>query len=78
MHDHGTPSGVAVQRAVLSLILSAHPAALTIPDLARQIDAGDAVERAVRDLVGVGLLECGGISVKPTAAALHFDSLELP
>ena len=78
MCTHGTPSGVATQRAVLSLILAAHPKHLTIPDLARQIDEGGAVERAVRDLVGVGLLECGGISVKPTAAALHFDSLELP
>jgi hypothetical protein len=77
MHDHGIPSGAATQRAVLSLALSAHPTALTIPGLAREIDAGDAVEQAVRDLVGVGLLECGGISVKPTAAALHFDSLEL-
>ena len=77
MHDHGTPSGVAVQRAVLSLVLDAHPKRLTIPDLARQIDAGDAVEVAVRELVGVGLLECSGITVRPTAAALHFDSLEL-
>lgn len=65
------------QRAVLSLVLDAHPAALTIPDLAREIDAGDAVETAVRDLVGVGLLECSGISVRPSAAAFHFDSLEL-
>lgn len=66
------------QRAVLSLVLNAHPVALTIPDLAREIDAGDAVEVAVRDLVGVGLLECSGITVQPSAAALHFDGLELP
>ncbi len=65
------------QRAVLSLVLDAHPAALTIPDLAREVDAGDAVESAVRDLVGVGLLECSGITVRPTVAAVHFDSLEL-
>ena len=76
MHGNRTPSGVATQRAVLSLVLDAHPKRLTIPGLARQIDAG-AVEVAVRELVGVGLLECSGISVKPTAAALHFDSLEL-
>jgi hypothetical protein len=76
MHDQGTPS--AVQRAVLSLVLEAHPKSLTIPDLAREIDQGDAVERACRDLVGVGLLECSGVSVKPTAAAVHFDRLELP
>ncbi len=65
------------QRAVLSLALDAHPKSLTIPDLAREIDAGDAVESAVRDLVGIGLLECSGITVRPTVAAVHFDSLEL-
>ena len=78
MHDQGTPSKGAVQRTVLSLVLDAHPTPLTIPDLAREIDAGDATERAVRDLVGVGLLECSGISVRPSAAAIHFDSLHLP
>lgn len=77
MHDHGTPSGVATQRAVLSLVLDAHPKPVTIPDLAREINAGHAVEVAVRDLVGVGLLECNGITVRPSAAALHFDDLEL-
>jgi hypothetical protein len=66
------------QRAVLALVLDAHPKRLTIPDLAREIDAGDAVEAAVRDLVGVGLLECQGISVKPSSALAHLDSLELP
>lgn len=77
MHDHGTPSEVAVQRAVLSLVLAAHPKSLTIPELAAEIDEGDAAERAVRDLVSVGLLDCGGISVRPTLAALHFDRLGL-
>jgi hypothetical protein len=67
-----------IQRAVLSLALDAHPKSLTIPDLAREIGQGDAVERAVRGLVGVGLLECEGVSIQPSAAALHFDSLELP
>jgi len=68
----------SVQRAVLSLVLDAHPKSLTIPDLAREIDQGDAVERACRDLVGAGLLECRGISITPTEAALRFDGLELP
>lgn len=74
---HGNRTEAATQRAVLSLTLDAHPNPVTIPDLARQIDEGDAVEVAIRDLVAVGLLECGGISVQPSAAALHFDSLEL-
>ncbi len=68
----------SVQRAVLSLALDAHPKSLTIPMLAREIDQGDAVERAVRDLVGAGLLECHGISIRPTVAALRHDRLELP
>jgi hypothetical protein len=78
MHDQGTPSKGAIQRAVLSLVLDAHPTPLKIPNLAREIDAGDAVEAAVRDLIGVGLLECSGITVRPSTAALHFERLELP
>jgi hypothetical protein len=66
------------QRAVLALVLDAHPTRLTIPALAREIDAGDAVEVAVRDLVGIGILECGGITIRPSAAALRFERLELP
>lgn len=66
------------QRAVLSLALAAHPQSLAIPDLAREIGQGDAVERAVRDLVGVGLLECSGITIRPSAAAVRFYRLELP
>ncbi|HEX7293953.1 MAG TPA: hypothetical protein VF259_05370 [Solirubrobacterales bacterium] len=66
------------QGAILALVLDAHPKSLTIPDLARQMDADDPVEVAIRDLVAVGLLECGGISVRPSAAAVHFDALELP
>lgn len=78
MCDHRTPSGVAAQRAVLGLVLDAHPNPVTIPELAREIDAGDAVEVAVRELVAIGLLECSGVSVSPSAAALHFYRLDLP
>jgi hypothetical protein len=76
MLDHRTDDA-ATQRAVLSLVLDAHPNPVTIPDLAREIDAGDAAEVAIHELVGVGLLECSGITVRPSAAAVHFDSLEL-
>lgn len=68
----------SIQRAVLSLALEAHPKSLAIPDLAREIDSGDAVERAVRELVGVGLLECEGVTIRLTAAAIRFGRLELP
>lgn len=78
MHNHRTPSSVGVQRAVLSLVLDAHPDPLTIPAIASEIDQGDAGERAIRELVGVGLLECSGIVVRPTAAALRFEHLNLP
>ncbi len=67
----------SAERAVLGLVLDAHPKSLTIPEVARQI-GGDAVESAVRDLVGVGLLDCQGDLIRPTAAALRFDRLELP
>jgi hypothetical protein len=75
---HGNRSDDArTQRAVLSLVLHEHPAQLTIFELAREVsrDEGDAAERAIRDLVGVGLLRCEGASVLPTRAALHFDRL---
>jgi predicted transcriptional regulator len=78
MHDHGTPSGAAAQRAVLSLVLDAHPKPLTTPDLARDLGTQEAVERAVAELVSVGLLTRKGDAVSLTAAARHFDQLELP
>lgn len=68
----------SVQRAVLSLVLEAHPKSLTIPKLVLEFDQGDAVERAVRDLVGTGLLECCGVTVRATEAALRLERLELP
>ncbi|MGH2975794.1 MAG: hypothetical protein ACRDLL_13125 [Solirubrobacterales bacterium] len=66
------------QRAVLCLTLDAYPESLTIPHLAREIDRGDATERAIVVLVGLGLLECSGIAVRPTRAIVYFEQLELP
>lgn len=65
------------QSAVLSLVLNEHPAQLTLCEVAHEIavDEGDSPERAIRDLVSVGLLRCEGASVLPTRAALHFDRL---
>lgn len=73
MHDQPT-----VERAVLGLVLDAHPKPLTIRELARQVSGQDAVERAVAELVSVGLIERDGNSVRPTKAAVHFERLELP
>lgn len=66
------------QRAILALVLEAHPKSLTISNLARELCTQDAVEHAVAALVSVGLLAREGNAVSPTAAALHFDALELP
>jgi hypothetical protein len=67
------------QGVVLTFILALNGDYLTIPDLARTLDRKpgdfkrpDAVERAVRDLTGVGLAEIDSGRVQPTAAALRF------
>lgn len=67
------------QAVVLTFVLTLHPDHLTIPDLARSLNdqprdfkRPDAVERAVRELTGVGLVEIGSGRVQPTAAALRF------
>ena len=67
------------QGVVLIHVLSRHPTLLTIPDLVREITSGsedfaegDNLERAVRDLTGVGLLHCpSGLAVL-SPAALRF------
>ncbi len=73
------------QRVVLAFLLEQHPTKITISEAARTLYAdpddfksGDAIERAVRELVGVELLYCRGRLVRPTRAALHFARLELP
>ncbi len=73
---HSEPSQ-HVQRAVLGLLLEAHPKSLTIPEVASQI-GGEAAEHAVRDLVAVGLLERQEETVSASAALVHLDGLELP
>lgn len=72
----------AQESAVLQHVLALHPTALTIEDLIREIDPDrdsfaqrDAIERAVRDLAGAGLLHQSESLVLPTRAALRFDEL---
>jgi hypothetical protein len=70
-----------VESAVLRQLLDLHPTRLTIAELRREFggDRGfaerDAVERAVRELVAVGLLHRGEEFVAPTRAALRFSEL---
>ena len=72
-----------VQQAVLAILLDAHPAQLSIDELARELTdrpaefgPRDAIENAVRDLVGAGLVHHHGPFVFPTRAAVRFDELQ--
>jgi hypothetical protein len=73
-----------VERVVLAFLLEEHPSQLTIPELSLTLNAhpggfnsDDAVERAVRELVGAGLLYCQGQLILPSRAALYFAHLEV-
>lgn len=73
-----------MEGVVLALLLHEHPARLTIHELVQEIAdepeefaERDAIERAVRDLSGVGLVRREGPVVAPTRAALHFDRLDV-
>jgi hypothetical protein len=70
------------QGIVLIHVLAVHPTHLIVPELVREITAGaadfaedDRVERAVRDLTGLGLLHCPGGVVVPSRAAIRFNEL---
>lgn len=69
---------IATEAAVLQHLLDAHPSQLTSLELIRELSGGDsefaerdAIERAVRDLSGVGLLHRNGELLAPTRAALR-------
>lgn len=71
-----------VESAVLCQLLDLHPARLTLEELAREMAANggsfaerDAVERAVRELAGAGLLHSGKRFVGPTRAAVRCSEL---
>jgi len=82
--DPATPKDAKVERAALAFLIDKHPDRLTIPQVSRAMNAkagggsepGDAVERAIRELVGADLLRCEGGYVVPTRAALYFHRLE--
>jgi hypothetical protein len=72
----------AFESAVLQHVLFLHPAAIALEDLVRELGGDgnsfaerDALERAVRDLCGVGLLRRSGSLLLPSRAALRFDEL---
>jgi hypothetical protein len=72
----------ATESAVLQQVLALHPAQVTAAELAREVGGEspgfaerDAIERAVRDLTGAGLLHSRDGFVLPTRAALRFSEL---
>jgi hypothetical protein len=72
----------ATESAVLASLLDLHPTQLTLDELIRELggaQAGfaerDAIERAVRDLAGSGLVNRNDEFVLPTRAALRFSEL---
>jgi hypothetical protein len=67
---------------VLAFLLDEHPSQLTIPEVSRALnavpdsfEANDAVERAIRELDGAGLVHCHGGFAVPTRAAIYFARL---
>jgi hypothetical protein len=73
---------IATEAAVITHLLDVHPVRMTAAELLREL-AGeapgfaerDAIERAVRDLAGVGLLHRSETFVAPTRAALRLSEL---
>jgi hypothetical protein len=69
------------ERAVLTFLLDQYPTRVAVDELPFALDAKDfaekdAIARAVRDLIGVGLLIAEGDLIGPSRAALRFESLE--
>ena len=82
--DIRTPAqeDAVTESAVIHHLLAIHPIQITIEELIREIedrpedfDRRDAVERAVRDLAGVGLLHRHEDFVVPSHAAIRFSQL---
>jgi hypothetical protein len=82
--DSWSPSGAdaATESAVLQQVLDLHPVLVTAAELVREIGGEspgfaerDAIERAIRDLIGAGLLHSHEALLLPTRAALRFNEL---
>jgi hypothetical protein len=73
---------IAVEAAVIKHLLDVHPTQLSQVELIRELageapgfEERDAIERAVRDLSGVGLLHSRNELLTPTRAALRLNEL---
>lgn len=72
---------IATEAVVIQHLLDVHPSQLTTAELVRELCGEmpefaerDAIERAVRDLIGVGLLHQSE-TLTPTRAALRLSQL---
>jgi hypothetical protein len=83
-NDSWTPmtEDAATESAVLQQVLDLHPVLVTLEELVREVGGEspdfaerDAIERAVRDLIGAGLLHSHEVFIVPTRAALRFSEL---
>jgi len=81
-HPQNHAQDVRDQAVVLTFVLAINPDHLTICGLSQSLNEEpgtftrpDAVERAVRDLTGVGLVEIDAGRVQPTPAALRFIAI---
>ncbi len=79
--DGPASEDLRTERAVLALLLDQHPTRLRADELPFALDAKDfaekdAVTRAVRELIGSGLVHRDAECVVPSRAAIRFDQLE--
>jgi hypothetical protein len=75
---------VALQGSVLTLLLLAHPGQRSVEEVVREMTdrpdefaARDAINNAIRDLVGAGLVHRHGSFVFVTRAAVRFYQLRV-
>jgi hypothetical protein len=82
--DTRTPAAedAATEAIVLRQVLDRHPSQVTLAELVLEIGGEsvdfaerDGIQRAVRDLIGTGLLHGHDDFVLPTRAALRFSQL---
>jgi hypothetical protein len=80
--QHPALEDATYQRAVLGHVLTLHPLPLTCSDLIREIaddpsDYGtrDNIQRAVRDLIRLQLLQTNGDYLLPTHASVRLNEL---
>jgi hypothetical protein len=84
--DPSSPAGAdkRTERTVLALLLDEHPTRLTMDELTLVLhadpergDPEDAATRAVRELVGAGVIHRDGRFLSPTRATLYIAALEM-